>query len=551
MNDRPIRDRKLMKEQTSRPGADRRPAGDRKPAEGSGWSKRPGGTSARPTGGNRRPEGENGKPAAGWGKRPEGVTVRPAGENRRPMGNHARPAGPGRPANGTPRPVSVHCTQARRVAFDVLQDVSKEGSFAALALDKRLEASKMAPNDKRLCSGIVYSVLENRMAIDYQLDRFLSNPNVEPQIRDILRIGACQILFFDRVPDSAAVNEAVKLTRDIKLDSLSALVNAVLRSLEREKENLSWPDREKDPTGYLSVRYSMPRWIVKRLVADYGFDTAREIISFRPEKYATIIRPNLTRYTDSEFEMLMAKKVWEKEKGIIPHTWRIFGAPEITFDRDYVAGNFTIQGESSVLCGLCAGVRPGQTVVDACAAPGGKSTLMAELMQVTGRVFSWDVHDHRVELIRSYQRRMGLENIRPAARDATVLREDMLGVADVVLVDAPCMGLGVMTEKPDVKYSKAEEDVASVVEIQRKLLDTLSQYVKRGGTLVYSTCSILKDENERQVQAFLASHPEFHKAPLPADVPEQIRAQDGPFGLQLLQHRDEVEGFFIVRLKRS
>lgn len=193
----------------------------------------------------------------------------------------------------------------------------------------------------------------------------------------------------------------------------------------------------------------------------------------------------------------------------------------------------------------------GAQVLDVCAAPGGKSAYLAERMQGTGRIHAWDVHEHRVELIRALVERLRLYNIRPAWRDALVYREQLEGMMDVVLIDAPCTGSGVMDEKPDLKVRLNDQDLQSLLETQRKMLDTCSRYVKPGGLLVYATCSILPDENSRQTEAFLLTHPDFGIQTLPDTIPQSLRQYEGPLGLQLLPYRDSTEGFYIARMRRA
>ena len=263
-----------------------------------------------------------------------------------------------------------------------------------------------------------------------------------------------------------------------------------------------------------------------------------------------MLRPNLTRMDDAAFEALLAKKVWKKEKTDLPHAWKITGAMDIARDADYLAGHFSIQSGGSMLASLATGVKRGQQVLDCCAAPGGKTCYMAEMMGGTGRIQAWDVHEHRVALIEAQAKRLGLENIRPMVRDATKPREDLNGTMDAVLLDAPCSGLGFMAQKPDIKLRVKEENLSELTELQAKLLDTVCEYVKPGGTLVYSTCSILKEENELQAERFLARHDEFEEIPLPPSVPEKYRNR-GSRGLQLLEHRDGLEGFYLIRMRRK
>ena len=461
-----------------------------------------------------------------------------------------------KPFDRKPAPKPAHDPNApsslsRKVALDIFQDVVRKDAFASLSLDDRMKNANLSQLDKRFCASIVYTTLENLIRIDYVLSIFLKDAdNLEATVRDILRISVCQLLFHDRIPENAVVDEAVKLTRGAGLEGLTGLTNAVLRSVVRGKNEIKWPSPEEG-ARYLSIMYSVPLWLAERLTDAYGLETAKEICAFRSQVHYTVIRPNLMKLTDGEFEALLQKKVWEVEKGLVPHAWRVRMASEIARDADYFAGNFSIQGESSMLAAQAVDAKPGMQILDCCAAPGGKSAYLAEVMGGSGRVYAWDVHEHRVTLIKTMMRRLKLENVRPAVRDAAVLKEDMTGAMDAVLLDAPCSGLGVMDNKPDIKYRATPESVKELTGIQEKLLNTCCQYVKRGGTLVYSTCSILPEENGEQIERFLASHPDFILAPLPASFDERFKARYTETGLQLLPHRDGVEGFFIVRLRRK
>ena len=458
---------------------------------------------------------------------------------------------PSAPQKTDARPANAPTSLSRKVALEIVSDVLHNDAYAALSLDERLSRVNMSQLDRRFCASIVYRTLENLIRIDYALSFFLKDAeHLEPQVRDILRISACQLLFHDRIPDNAVVDEAVKLTRSLGLEGLTGLTNAVLRALIRGKDEIRWPSPEEG-AHYLSIMFSVPEWLAERLLAAYGPETARAICSYRNESHYTVIRPNLMRYpTDEAFEALLQKKVWETEKGRARHAWRVRMASEIARDSDYLGGNFSIQGESSMLAAQAVGAKPGMQVLDCCAAPGGKSAYLAECMNGAGRVYAWDVHDHRVTLIRAMAHRLRLENVRPVVRDASVLKEDLVGTMDAVLLDAPCSGLGVMDNKPDIKIRASEDSVRELAELQAKLLDTCCQYVKRSGTLVYSTCSMLPEENSEQIRAFLQKHPEFVLAPLPDEIGEDFRKQCGEYGLQLLPHRDGVEGFFIARMRK-
>ena len=459
--------------------------------------------------------------------------------------------GEGKPAFQKPAPdPNAPSSLSRRVALQIFQDVVRKDAYAALSLDDRLQNVNLSQLDKRFCASIVYRTLENLIRIDYALSFFLKDAEaLEPTVRDILRISACQLMFHDRIPENAIVDEAVKLTRGAGLEGLTGLTNAVLRAMIREKDQIKWPD-ESEGARYLSILYSVPLWLSERLVEAYGQETAKEICAYRNESHYTVIRPNMLKLTDDDFEKLLQKKVWQAEKGAVPHAYRVRMASEIARDADYLSGNFSIQGESSMLAAQAVNVKPGMQVLDCCAAPGGKTAYLSEQMAGTGRVYAWDVHDHRVNLIRAMMRRLQLDNIRPAVRNAVEIKEDLIGTMDAVLLDAPCSGLGVMDNKPDIKIRAEEENIKELTLLQEKLLNTCCQYVKRGGALVYSTCSILPEENGERIKAFLSAHPDFELSPLPESFDDKFKAHYTECGLQLLPHRDGVEGFFIARLRR-
>lgn len=439
---------------------------------------------------------------------------------------------------------------ARRVALKVLREVTEEGAYASLSLDKALTGSGLSGADRRLASRLVYDTLDHLIYLDYILSQIMAREDTDIKLRNVLRLGACQILLEDRIPESAATNTSVQLCTEIGLEGLKGVCNGILRNLLRKKEELQMPDPETEPEKYFSVKYSVPEWLGARLREDWGAEEAARIASWRNPDGGITIRRNLLREDETGFEKILEKKIWSREKTELPGAWRVSGAMDIARDADFLAGRFSIQSESSMMVCLAMDVRRGMKVLDCCAAPGGKTCYLAELMGDTGRVQAWDLHEHRVQLIEAQQKRLGLENIRPIRRDASVYREDLEDSMDAVLLDAPCSGLGVLAEKPDIKLRVTEESLAELTALQEKLLETVCRYVRPGGTLVYSTCSLLKEENERRVRAFLEKHPEFETEALPETIPEKFRQHQG-LGLQLLPHRDGVEGFYLARMRRK
>ena len=447
------------------------------------------------------------------------------------------------------KPAVMEGIAARRAALKVIRQVTESGAYASMALDAVLKNSGLNSADRRLASRLVYDTLDRMIWLDYVLAQVMTRTDTDIKLRNILRLGACQILLEDRIPESAATNLCVQLCAENGMPGLKGVCNGILRNLIRKKDELVFPDPETEPEESASVMYSVPVWIWRRLREDYG-DEAAVILQYRNKDDGWLLRPNLTKIDDAGFEELLAKKIWQKEKSDLPHAWKIKGAMDISRDAGYLQGYFSIQSAGSMLACLAMDVKRGQQILDCCAAPGGKTCYMAEIMNGTGRIQAWDIHEHRRELIQAQMRRLGLENIRPMVRDAAKFREELNSSMDGVLLDAPCTGLGFMAQKPDMKLRVTEENCRELIRLQEKLLDTVSAYVKPGGTLVYSTCSILKDENERQAEAFLQRHPEFEETDLPETIPEKYREKKKR-GLQLLEYRDGVEGFYLIRMRKK
>ena len=437
------------------------------------------------------------------------------------------------------------------MALAALADVVRNEAYASQALDRALTDVELSNEDRRLAASLFYFTVENRLQIEWALNG-LMDTKPEPLVNDILHIAAAQILFMSKIPDHAAVDEAVKMVRYMGRPGLDKLVNGVLRSLIRARDEggLEMPDPEENPVEYLSVRCSLAKPAVERLVNAYGVELAEQIASYIPEERTMTVRPNTTKMTAAEFESLLDAGGFHWKRGAVENSYILSGAGSIAGHQGYRDGLFSIQGESSMLAAQAVQAKRGMQILDACSAPGGKTCLMAEAMGGSGRVHAWDVHPHRVELVRAAAHRLGLENVRPAVHDARKPIESMELMMDAVLVDAPCSGLGVMGDKPDIKFRTKEEDLVNILPLQREILESCAKAVKVGGRLVYSTCTILPEENEMQVRAFLERHPEFEIDTDASWLPESLRGRMEDGMLQLLPARDGVEGFFIARMIR-
>ena len=427
----------------------------------------------------------------------------------------------------------------------------RHDAYASQALDRALSAVRLSPEDRRLAASIFYFAVENRLRIEWTLGKLMET-RPEPVVSDVLHIAAAQLLFMDRIPDHAAVDEAVKQVRAAGRGGLDKLVNGVLRSLIRARDagEPALPDRAESAEEFLSVRYSLALPAVRRLVAAYGVERTEALLAHSPETREITVRPNHARIGRADFEALLDEAHLSWRRGGVDDAYILSDAAGLADLPAYRAGLFSIQSEGSMLAALAVGARPGMRILDACAAPGGKTCLMAERMGASGRVFAWDVHAHRVELIRAAARRLGLDNVRPSVRDARRTDPDMALSMDAVLVDAPCSGLGVMWDKPDIRFRATEESLSQVIPLQREILDACAEMVRPGGLLVYSTCTILPEENEAQARAFLERHPEFEPDGGAEWLPEALRGHLADGRIQLMPDRDGIEGFFIARMRR-
>lgn len=475
-----------------------------------------------------------------------------AGEKRGDAGRFAHGGARGADRPAQKREFRAKELSARDVALRAVQNVARDNAYAAQALDRELSAAQLSPEDRRLAASLFYFTLENRL----RLMRLVSQRvkmQPEPEIMNILCLAAAQILYMDKIPDHAAVDEAVEQTRRAGRERMTSLVNAVLRGLIRDRDAgaIALPDRALEPEKYISEKYSVALPLVERIAAAYGVDTAEAIAAWTPDRHSDSIRPNRLQMTDGAFETWLDENQLKWAHGSVPGAYRVSGAGRLAAHEGYRRGIFSIQGESSMLAAYALEAKPGMQVLDACAAPGGKSCLIAEMMRGTGRVYAWDLHEHRVELIRAAARRLGLDNIRPQARDAAQKNASMAESMDAVLVDAPCSGLGVMGDKPDIKYRLTVETIEALLPIQRAILETCASYVRPGGLLVYSTCTILPEENQAQVAEFLQAHPEFEADNDARWLPEAFRDRLKDGMVQLLPCRDGVDGFFIARLRRK
>lgn len=429
-------------------------------------------------------------------------------------------------------------TDARACAFRVLKAVYTNGAFSPRALDAEVKRAGLSEQDAALTANIVYGTLEREAMLDRYIDRELTRKGkLRAEIRVILRMSAYQLIFCDKIPVYSAINEGVELAKTVDAHH-GGFVNAVLRNIERHRAESVLPDGKT--AEYLSVRYSVSPWIADEWIREYGFADAEAMLAACEGRPPLTMRVN-TLKTDAEslISVLAAQGVTAQKHPDIPDMLCASGTGSIEALEAYKQGLFHIQDVASALCCGLLGAQKGETVCDVCAAPGGKSFTVAELMQNSGTLLSFDISEKKTKLITDGAERLGLDILKASVRDAA--SDASLPQADRILCDVPCSGLGVIRKKPEIRRKTASE-VAALPEIQGRILRASAKHLRRGGTLIYSTCTVLRAENEAVVEKFLAENGDF--APLPFTTPYS----DEDWRVTLRPDKSGTDGFFIARM---
>lgn len=440
----------------------------------------------------------------------------------------------------------------RTIAMDMLVSIEKNQSYSNLLLNTTIEKNELSAKDVGLLTELVYGTLQRRMALDYFLEPFVKeNKKLATWVHHLLRLTLYQMVYLDRIPDRAAIYEAVEIAKKRGHKGIGSLVNGVLRSIQRE--GLRSLEEVSDPNQRLSLETSHPEWLITRWVNQFGFDKTKEMCEINLTAPLQTARVNLTKISRDECISILEEDGFQIEKSpIIPEAIRsLKGNLAATISFKY--GMFTIQDESSMLAAYALGAKQNEYILDACAAPGGKSTHIAEKMANTGEVISVDLHQHKVRLINDNAKRLGLENIITSVSDSRNLQEKFKNESfDRILLDAPCSGLGVMRRKPDMKYTKTEKDIERLSTIQQDLLTSVTPLLKKGGILVYSTCTVDKEENEYTVKTFLENNPEFEgDLTFKNRMPEAIQPLITGFDLQIFPQDFGSDGFYIAVLRKK
>lgn len=423
----------------------------------------------------------------------------------------------------------------REMVLKSLYRIETEGAYSNQELKQLLGENGVPAADRGFATELLLGAVRNKLLLDFVIERFstVKLKKLSPWIHGILRLGIYQILLMDKVPDSAACNEMVKLAGKYSKGASRGFVNGVLRNVSRKKEEISYPE---EPLEFLSVRYSCPVWLAEKLWDQYGEKVCEEILAASLKPYPVTLRVNPLKTTAEDLAKRLetegVKVRLAEENSCCLY---VEGAINVNRSQAYRDGLYTLQNTSSMAAVEVLAPKPGEKILDLCAAPGGKTTFIAEKMENQGKIVACDIHPHKIPLIENAAERLGLSCIQTRTQDATEFAEEWESTFDRVLADVPCSGIGVIHKKPDIKWKRRSEDIPELCEIQRRILENAGNYVKPEGVLVYSTCTILQEENQEQVANFLKAHPEF--------VLEEER--------QLLTHLTGGSGFYIAKLRKT
>ncbi len=506
----------------------------------------------------------------------------------------------------TEKPVQKR--NVRALALQVIMRTLEEGQYCDHVLHQVLAENRdLNKQDRAFLTRLAEGTVERQLELDYWIGQYSSVPlhKMKPVIRCIIRMAVYQFRYMDQVPNRAACDEAVKLVMKRRMNGLRGFVNGVLRNMERHLEEMAEPDRS-DFVAYASVKYSMPEWIVQYFLQEYPQEQVENILqSYLDRDHTVCVRCNLflrspqngtersgiecsrngTERSDTgspqnrgekssichnsqrQFQSEKQKNIEEtriqkirnslqnqgvdiRDGYLFPEAFHLKGYDRLDQLEVFRQGMIQVQAESSMVVGKVADIKPGQTVMDVCAAPGGKTIHAADLLQGQGKILSCDISEKKIELIRENLERTGAEAVELYPQDARILRKEWIETADVLIADLPCSGLGVLGGKCDIKYHTERKDVHALAKLQREILQVVSQYVKPGGVLLYSTCTIGSEENQKNAE-WIREHLPFHPESIEDSLPETLRGRTGMDGYLQILPTDHTDGFFIAKFRRS
>lgn len=443
----------------------------------------------------------------------------------------------------------------REIALEILMEITEEEAYSHVMMRQVLEKYQyLEKRDRAFITRCVEGTLEHMIQMDYIIEQFSNVPvyNMKPLIRNLLRMSVYQMKYMDSVPDSAVCNEAVRLAQRRGFYNLKGFVNGVLRNTARRLGQVCYPDPKLEPLHYLSVKYSFPIWMLDKWVAQFGYETTEKICRDTHMEKPTIVRCNLAKASREEIiQELEEQGIRTEPHPYLDYALKISGYNYIKAISAFKKGWIQVQDISSMLVAEVAAPNWGDTCFDVCAAPGGKSLHIAEKLMGSGCVEARDVSEYKVKLMQENIDRIGAINIQAVLKDATLRDEASVQRADIVLADVPCSGLGVIGKKQDIKYKMSEKQQQDIIRLQRRILSAVQEYVKPGGVLIYSTCTIGADENQYNIKWFLDNFP-FHLESIDPYICDELKGRTTGGGyIQLLPGLHQSDGFFIARLRRE
>lgn len=439
--------------------------------------------------------------------------------------------------------------KARELALKVLIDIEENGNYSNIAINKHFKNINLNNKDRGLATELIYGVVENKYYLDYIIDKLskIKCKKINIYVKILLRMGIYQILLLNSISDYAAVNETVSLVKKYDKRS-SGFVNAILRNVVRQKSTIGEVDIKDDKIMYLATKYSYNPWIIKNWLNNFKEEFTEDLLEANSEKPILYIRTNTLKI--SRNELLDKLKSEGVECSIVPtidEAIRVENLKNIENNKLFKDGLFVVQDISSMIVGKVMNPKENSKVLDVCSAPGGKTTHLATLMNNTGKVVSRDIFDHKLKLIKSNVNRLGLTNVDIESFDASILDKNSIDKFDYVLADVPCSGLGIIRRKPEIKY-KEKAEIKDLPKLQKNILDNASKYVKLGGTLIYSTCTIQDNENIEVVNEFLDNNKNFKLVPI-NEVNIDLDNQENGY-LKIYPNIHDIDGFFIAKLER-
>ena len=443
--------------------------------------------------------------------------------------------------------------KVREIALKALYKIDEKEAYSNIALDEIIKENrnKLEERDIGFISEIVYGVTTWKLTIDEIIKKYskIRLKKISPWILNILRMGIYQIVFLDKVPKSASVNESVNLAKRYGHKSSSNFVNAILRKVDKKDYEDFF--EIKDDIERISKTTSMPTWIIEELFKNNDIKEVEEICRCSNLRPKVAIRVNNLKTNKEELAKLLEQRKIEFKEGSLEDFFILKNVKNIENLDLFRKGFFTIQDEGAGLIALIVEPQPNEIILDACSSPGGKTTYMAELMENKGKILAWDLHEHRVNLVDENAKRLGIDIIETKCEDATVFKQEYVEKFDKILLDVPCLGLGVLKRKPDIKWKRKKEDIVEITKIQEKILETCSKYLKPNGQIIYSTCSIIKDENEKIIEKFLEKNKNFDYAKIEVSKCNKNIKNIEKLGRIKLYQNEENDGFFMCKLQKK